>query len=66
MDSRQLVSKDILEAELYRMLFWLSCAALLLFMLGTWLAASLANRVVSSVRELNDARWRVAANRDAA
>ena len=47
--------KDILEAELYRMLFWLSSAALLLFMLGTWLAASLANRVVSSVRELNDA-----------
>lgn len=47
--------KATLEAGLYRMLTGLLVMALLLFVIGTWLAATLANRVLSTVQQLNDA-----------
>ena len=47
--------KGVLEGGLYRMLTALLIMALVLFVIGTWLAATLANRVLSSVQQLNDA-----------
>lgn len=46
--------KDIVEAQLARLLGWL-LVALCLSALGLWLAVRQANRVLSSVQQLNDA-----------
>lgn len=47
--------KNVLEAGLFRLLMTLLLTALILFVMGGWLASILANRVISSVQQLNDA-----------
>lgn len=47
--------KSLVEAEMFRVFVWLLLTLLFVVLLGSWLASNLAQRVISSVKELNDA-----------
>lgn len=47
--------RSLVEAEMFRVFVWLLLTLLFVAVLGSWLASSLAQRVISSVKELNDA-----------
>ena len=47
--------KSLLKKELYQQLVWVVSGIILALLLGIWLASRLAERVISSVRDLNNA-----------